>query len=94
MSDLARNEAALADAVRASAVEFLKVELKIGNTMLDLAASTDERDTHARRRAQAQEACSTVKRYLDGPAVPIPAEEREALLVGLRALERRISAAP
>jgi molecular chaperone DnaK (HSP70) len=92
MNDLAKNESPLADAVRASALEFLKVELKIGNTMLDLAAATDERETNARRRAQAQEACSTVKRYLHEPPVPLSAEDRQAIGEGLNALEKRISA--
>jgi hypothetical protein len=87
------NESALANAVQASAIEFLKVELKIGNTMLDLAASTDDRETHARRYAQAKEACNTVKRYLAGPAVPLPVEDRRMIADGLRALEQRIGSA-
>lgn len=94
MNDLTRNEAALADAVRASAVEFLRVELKIANTMLDLAAATDEAETHARRRAQANEAYSTVRRYLEGPAVPIADDDRLAIAEGVRALEQRMRGAP
>jgi hypothetical protein len=94
MNDLTRNEAALADAVRASAIEFLRVELKIANTMLDLAAATGERETRARRRAQAKEACRTVKRYLEGPAVPLPAEDQQAIAESLRAVEQRFNAAP
>ena len=88
-----RNEAALANAVRSSAIEFLRVELKIANTMLDLAASTTEEETHARRRAQAIEAFSAVKRYLEAPAVPLLAEDRDSITAGLHALEERIGAA-
>lgn len=87
------NEADLANAVRSSALEFMRVELKIGNTMLDLAAATSDQETHARRHAQATEACNTVKRYLGEPAVPLPAEDRESIATGLRALEQRIRAA-
>jgi hypothetical protein len=93
MNDLARNGAALANAVRTSAVEFLRVELKIANTMLDLAASTDEEETHERRRAQANEACDAVKRYLDEPAVPLAVKDRQAIMEGLHALQQRIIAA-
>jgi hypothetical protein len=92
MNDLAKNEAALANAVRTSALEFLRVELKIANTMLDLAASTGEEETQERRREQAMLACSTVKRYLDGPAVPLPVEDSQEIRQCLRALEQRISA--
>jgi hypothetical protein len=94
MNDTARNADAVQDAVRASAVEFLKVELKIANTMLDLAASTEEHEIHQRRLAQANLACATIARYLssDGPAVPLGEEQREALTRQLRSLERRISA--
>jgi hypothetical protein len=94
MTDLTRNEAALADAVRSSALEFLRVELKIANTMLDLAASASEQETHERRREQARIACDTVKRYLDEPAVPIPTKDHDAISESLRALEQRISTAP
>ena len=88
-----KDEGALANAVRSSAVEFLRVELKIANTMLDLAAATIEQETHARRRAQALEAYNTVKRYLETPAVPLLGEDRASIAAGLHALEERIRAA-
>jgi hypothetical protein len=93
MNDLVRN-GAIKDAVRASAIEFLKVELRIANTMLDLAATTGEHEAQQRRRAQANEACVTVARYLngEGPAVPLGDEQHAALTVALRSLERRMSA--
>jgi CTP-dependent riboflavin kinase len=94
MNDVARNADAIQDAVRASAIEFLKVELKIANTMLDLAASTAEHEAHQRRLGQANEAYSTVARYLsgEGPTVTLDEEQREALTVELRSLARRMSA--
>jgi hypothetical protein len=61
--------------------------------MLDLAASTDERETHARRFAQAKEACNTVKRYLADPAVPLAVDDHRVIADALRALEQRIAAA-
>jgi hypothetical protein len=94
MNELAKNDAVLADSVRSSAVEFLRVELRIANTMLDLAAATSEAESYARRRAQAQEAYSTAKRYLNEPAVPLHAEDVRVIAAGLRALEERITAAP
>ncbi|MDQ6635864.1 MAG: hypothetical protein M3Z10_14025 [Gemmatimonadota bacterium] len=89
-----RKDDALANAIRSSAIEFMRVELKIGNTMLDLAAATSDRETYARRRAQAIEACNTVKRHLDEPAVPLPGEETNSIGAGLHALQSRIRAAP
>jgi hypothetical protein len=93
MIDPATNEAALASAVRTSAIEFLRVELKIANTMLDLAASTHEQEAHARRRAQAVEAYNTVKRYLAEPPVPLPEADSQEILDSLRVLEQRMRAA-
>jgi hypothetical protein len=93
MNDTTRNPDSIQDAVRASAVEFLKVELKIANTMLDLAAATAEHATHQRRLAQANVAYATVARYLGGEGpVPLSEEQREALALELRSLERRMSA--
>jgi hypothetical protein len=94
MNDTTRNADAIQDAVRASAIEFLKVELKIANTMLDLAAATEEHETHQRRLAQANAAYATVARYLsgDGSRVPLGEEQREALTMELRTLARRMNA--
>jgi hypothetical protein len=94
MNDLVRKEGAMQAAVRASAIEFLKVELKIANTMLDLAAATSEHGAHQRRRAQAIEAYATVARYLsgEGSTVPLGEEQRKELTVGLLSVARRMSA--
>jgi hypothetical protein len=91
--DHADREAALANAVRSSAIEFMRVELKIGNTMLDLAAATSDRETHARRHAQAVEARNAVTRYLADPAVPLHVDDRDSIAAGLLALDERIRAA-
>src|SRR6476660_3547646 len=58
MDRVENNESDIANAVRSSAIEFLRVELKIGNTMLDLAAAASDQEAKARRYAQATEACN------------------------------------
>lgn len=81
--------------VLASQLRFLQTELQVGHTMLDAAATTQDAEASARRRARAKEAYDEVARRLtaDG-ALSISDAERERLRVELAALEARLHPAP
>jgi hypothetical protein len=92
MKDLAHKDATLSQSVRSTQIEFLRAELQVANTMLDLAAASDEGWVRERRRAQAIEACEEVARHLiDDRGLALSETEREELSAELWAVTRRLA---
>jgi hypothetical protein len=78
-------------AVRLAYVHFLRVELEVGNTMLDAAEGADE-DVRTRRRGRAQEAHDEIVRQLArGSKLGLPARERGEIRDGLARLTKRLA---
>jgi hypothetical protein len=78
-------------AVRLAYVHFLRVELEVGNTMLDAAEGADE-EVRTRRRWRAQEAHDEIARQLArGTKLGLPARERGEIRDGLARLTKRLA---
>jgi hypothetical protein len=93
MKDLPISSEALLFSARASRRDFLRTELKIANTMLDLAATSRDAGDRERRRGRAREACGEVARHLaveDSPNA-LDAMERAELSAGVRRIEQRLA---
>ena len=81
-------------AVRLAYVHFLRVELEVGNTMLDAAESADE-NVRTRRWGRAREAHDEIVRQLArGTKLGLPARERGEIRDGLARLTKRLALAP
>jgi hypothetical protein len=92
MNEIARPSDANAASPSGSGFEFLRTELQIAHTMLDLADVADDRATYDRRRARADAARVEVERRLSAAAPKIGLNEQqcEELFAGLRLVERRL----
>jgi hypothetical protein len=81
-------------AVHAARLQFLRVELEVGNAMLDAAAGEWEEDVRASRRDRAEEAHGEVARQLaKGPRLGLAPPELSELAAGLARLKARINTA-
>lgn len=84
----------LREAARHAAVEFLRIELRVANTMLDVATCSSDWRGGERRRAAARAACGEVARHLaKGSTIVLSASERDELTAGLDKLAHRFVAA-
>jgi hypothetical protein len=86
------SEALLASA-RATRIDFLRAEIRIANTMLDLAATSRNAGDRERRRDRAREACGEVARHLAvvDSVNAVNALQREELSTAVRGVERRLA---
>jgi hypothetical protein len=95
--DDARQAVALAPAYSARqwALDFLRLELRIANTMLDGATLARDDATRERRCWRAREACAEVDRHLTSasPHFRLTTSEREELADGLRLARLRLAGA-
>jgi hypothetical protein len=81
-------------AVRLAYVRFLRVELEVGNTMLDAAANRIDREVRLRRKGRAQEAHDEVARQLArGAQLGLHALELAEVRAGLARLKARLGEA-
>jgi hypothetical protein len=85
---------ALAYAAQQAFLDFLRIELKIANTMIDGAVLARDDATRERRCGRAREACAEVDRHLtsESPHFRWATHEREELTVGLRLARLRLAA--
>jgi hypothetical protein len=85
---------ALAYSAQKSLLDFLRVELKIANTMMDSADLARDDQTRERRCGRAREACAEVDRHLTSgsPHFRLATSEREELADGLRLALLRLAA--
>jgi hypothetical protein len=91
LADELRGFAHLQDAAEATQLQFLRVELEVGNTMLDTADSTRDVTVRARRRARAQDAHDVVARQLARePELRLTTDERDGIIAGLADLASRL----
>lgn len=76
---------------RHARLRFLRTELQVANTMLNLAGSSLDPETRRRREAAAEDACAEVARNLGSRARTafLSRSERAELTAGLDALQRR-----
>jgi hypothetical protein len=76
---------------RQARLRFLRTELQIASTMLDLADSASDQETRHRRESAAADACNEVARGLDPSSrtAPLSELERAELTAGLDALDVR-----
>lgn len=82
-------------AVHAARLRLLRVELEVGNAMLDAAAGEGEDDVKARRRERAEEAHGEVSRQLaKGAKLGLAKPELAEVTAGLARLRARIDRAP
>ena len=93
MRDLSQSSEALIATARASRLAFLRTELRVANTMLNLAATSRDAGDRERRRDRAREACREVARHLAVAESPnaLSARERVELASGMRAIEQRMA---
>jgi hypothetical protein len=81
-------------AVHLASLHFLRVELEVGNAMLDAATDIHAEDVRARRRARAQEAADEVAHQLRrGAKLRLTRSERADVTAGLARLKARLDAA-
>jgi hypothetical protein len=81
-------------AVHAARLQLLRLELKVGNAMLDAAAGDAEDEVRARRRERAEEAHGEVARQLaKGLRLGLAPPELSELAAGLARLKARINSA-
>jgi len=85
---------ALIESARAHRVEFLRVELKLANTMLDTSCSTHEELARERRRFRAEQACTEVSRALEADRTQayLTDAERQELTAGVARVHERLDA--
>jgi hypothetical protein len=85
---------ALTYSARQALLDFLRLELKIANTMLDSAALARDDATRERRCRRAREACAEVDQHLtsESPHFQLATSEREELTGGLRLARLRLAA--
>lgn len=91
MAYLQRHSEALLEAARLAAVDFLRTELRVANTMLDV-ASTGFADVQARERRHAAARIAyaeVVKHLVTGSNITFTDRERDELTTGLDSLARR-----
>ena len=86
------NSRALTATARDLHVEFLRIELKIANAMVDASNTTGDAATRERRRGRAREACAEVSRWLAAALLlaRLTEAEREELTVGLSSARERL----
>jgi hypothetical protein len=93
MADLFLASSSLLEAARRNAVDFLRIELRIANTMLDAAATATNPQIGARRHDAARAAYDEVARSLaTGSRLAFSEPERAELGTGLAELARRFDA--
>ena len=81
-------------AVHAARLQFLRVELKVGNAMLDAAAGDWEQELRTRRLERAEEAHGEVARQLaKGAKLGLANPELAEVTAGLARLKARLNAA-
>jgi hypothetical protein len=91
MSDPIQQSRELQVETRRLALDFLRTELRVANTLLELAERGREDQSAVRRRAEARAAYGEVaKRLLDPSEIELSASEREELATGLARLGRRL----
>lgn len=82
-------------AVNAARLHFLRVELEVGNAMLDAAAGDWDEEVRAVRRERAEEAHGEVARQLGrGTKLGLSPAELAELTAGLARLRARIGGTP
>jgi hypothetical protein len=90
MVDLHRNSEALRESARLAAVDFLRTELRVANTMLDVASTgTDVLATARRREAARMAYAEVVKHLVKGSGISLTQHERDELTTGLESIARR-----
>jgi hypothetical protein len=90
MADLFQDSEALWDASRRAAVVFLRTELRVANTLLDLADTGTDLETKVRRREEARAAYIEVAEHLAKESrLTFSHGERAELTRGLDELARR-----
>jgi hypothetical protein len=89
MVDLHRHSEALVETARLAAVDFLRTELRVANTMLDIASIGTDGEATARRREAARIAYSEVVKHVNGSSINFTQHERDELNTGLDSLTRR-----
>jgi hypothetical protein len=77
------------EAARLAAVDFLRTELRVANTMLDVASTGSEGEAAARRREAARTAYAEVVKHVNGSSINFTQHERDELMTGLDSLTRR-----
>ena len=91
MADLFRASSTLWEAAQRNAVDFLRIELRIANTMLDAADRTTDSRSAARRHDLARAAHDEVARSLaEGSRVAFSDGDRAELSTGLAEITRRL----
>src|SRR5258705_8241495 len=91
MSDLFRQSEALRHEARRVAVEFLRTELRIANTLLDLVQSRTDAQANTRRRDEARAAYDEVEKQLgEGGSLALSEREQVELTIGVTELGRRL----
>jgi len=73
------------------AVEFLRTELRVGNTLLDLVQSRTDAQANTRRRDEARAAYDEVEKQLgEGGSLALSEREQVELTIGVTELGRRL----
>jgi hypothetical protein len=91
MADLFHETKALQEATRRVAVDFLRTELQVAKTLLDVAHAGLDAQTEGRRRHEARLAYAEVERRLTtNSRIILSATERDELTAGLAQLARRL----
>jgi hypothetical protein len=95
MTDVIRQSEALRRATSQAAVDFLRTELQVAHTLLDLADSAMGAGADARRRDQARMAVAEVAKGLAKEGhITFTESERNELTTGLTELAQRLDPAP
>ena len=92
MTDPQRRHDELRAEVRSSQLAFLRTELEVAKSLLDLATSLEDAATQVRRRSLAEEACTEVARRLseNSRGITLCEDDREELSAELWRLHRRL----
>lgn len=91
--DIIESSRALVETAHALRVDFLRVEIKIANAMLDTSKTTRDEATRERRLGRAREACAEVSRWLDAtlPSGRMTDAEHDELTLGLAQARARLA---
>jgi hypothetical protein len=83
----------LLSAASLACVDFVRVELKLAQTLLDMAVSAREEAARRRRVQRARDAAAAARRFITDPPPPIrpPNDERDRLASELDKVRERIT---
>jgi hypothetical protein len=95
MADLVQDSQALREAARRAGVDFLRTELRLANTLLDVAGTGVDAQIEQRRRHAARAAYAEVEKHLvKGGSITFTDGERAELTTGLVNLALRFDRFP